>query len=375
MPSLLKIDDADRQLVPADRLHFHAGETEGAVAFDREHGLAGLHRGRDGIAHADAHDAPGADVQALARLIHVDDAAREIERVGTFVDQDGIRPLHDDGAQGAERAVEVHRRVEFFISRGAILAMFSSRFDVTALIQSAGGAGQLPPMPSRRAETQEPMSPTTGATISSVAVHLLGLDVDLDEPLRSRLAPGLALAVRQQPVEAGADQHHDVGVLQHRRARRARALRMRVGQKALGHAHRQERNAALLDQRADRVIGLRVGRALAEDDQGALGALQHIERALDRIGRGNLGRRRIDDLDERLPSGLRVHDLTKQLGRQIEIDAARAPGHRSADRAGEADADVGGMQHAEGRLAERLGDGELVHLFVVALLQVDDLAL
>ena len=34
-----------------------------------------------------------------------------------------------------------------------------------------------------------------------------------------------------------------------------------------------------------------------------------------------------------------------------------------------------GVQHAEGRLAHRLGDGELVHLLVVALLQVDDLAL
>ena len=33
------------------------------------------------------------------------------------------------------------------------------------------------------------------------------------------------------------------------------------------------------------------------------------------------------------------------------------------------------MQHAEGRLAEGLGDGELVHLLVVALLQIDDLAL
>ena len=32
------------------------------------------------------------------------------------------------------------------------------------------------------------------------------------------------------------------------------------------------------------------------------------------------------------------------------------------------------MQHAERRLAQRLGDGELVHLLVVALLQVDDLA-
>ena len=33
------------------------------------------------------------------------------------------------------------------------------------------------------------------------------------------------------------------------------------------------------------------------------------------------------------------------------------------------------MQHAERRLAERLGDRELVHLLVIALLQIDDLAL
>src|SRR5438128_2489022 len=73
-------------------------------------GFAGLDRGRDGKAHADAHDAPGADVQALARLVHVDDAAGEIERVGAFVDENGIRPLFDDGAECAERAVEIHRR-------------------------------------------------------------------------------------------------------------------------------------------------------------------------------------------------------------------------------------------------------------------------
>ena len=74
-------------------------------------------------------------------------------------------------------------------------------------------------------------------------------------------------------------------------------------------------------------------------------------------------------------AGLGVHHLAEQLGRQIEIDAARTARHRGADRARHADADVGGMQHAERRLAERLGDRELVHLLVVALLQVDDLAL
>src|SRR5205814_1247022 len=99
-------DDANRQLIPANRFHFHAAETKGAVAFDREHGLAGFDGGCDGEAHPDAHDAPGADVQASARFVDVDNAAREIERVGAFVDQDDIRPLFDDGAQCAERAVE-----------------------------------------------------------------------------------------------------------------------------------------------------------------------------------------------------------------------------------------------------------------------------
>ena len=38
-------------------------------------------------------------------------------------------------------------------------------------------------------------------------------------------------------------------------------------------------------------------------------------------------------------------------------------------------ADVLGVQHAERRLAQRLCDRKLIHLFIVALLQVDDLAL
>src|SRR5258708_3421744 len=72
--------------------------------------VAGLDRSGDRKAHADAHDAPGADVQALARLVHVDDAAREIERIGAFVDEDRVRPLLGDGPQCTERAVVIHRR-------------------------------------------------------------------------------------------------------------------------------------------------------------------------------------------------------------------------------------------------------------------------
>ena len=142
------------------------------------------------------------------------------------------------------------------------------------------------------------MSPTTGATISTLLSISFGSMSIWMNCLRSALAPGLALAVRQQPVEPGADQHHDVGVLQHRRARRARALRMRVGQQALGHAHRQERDAAFFDQGADLVVGLRVCRAFAENDQRAPGALQEIERTRDSGRSRKLGRRRVDDLDE-----------------------------------------------------------------------------
>ena len=150
---------------------------------------------------------------------------------------------------------------------------------------------------------------------------------------------------------------------------------MCVRQQALGHAHRQERNSAVLDQCADFRVGLRISSPLAEDDQRALGAPEHIERALDRGGRGNLGRRSVDDLDQRFLAGFCIHQLAEKFGRQIEIDAARTSRYRCADRARQADADIGGMQHAERRFAKRLGDRELVHLFVVALLEIDDLAL
>src|ERR1700677_3280488 len=68
-------DDADRQVVAADSLHLHTGEAERAVALDGEHRFSGLHSRGDRIAHADAHYAPGADIQALPWLIHVDHAA------------------------------------------------------------------------------------------------------------------------------------------------------------------------------------------------------------------------------------------------------------------------------------------------------------
>jgi hypothetical protein len=213
-----------------------------------------------------------------------------------------------------------------------------------------------------------------------VAVGLLGPDVDLDEPLPPPVlgalaAPGLALAVREQPVEARADQHHDVGFGQRERAGGGGTLLVGVGKQALGHRHGQVGDPGLLDQRPDIRIGLRIGRALAEDDERLLRALQQVQGALHGLGRGNLPWRRIDDLDERLPAGFRVQGLREELARQVEVDAAWPAGHGGANGARDAHADVLGVQHAVSGLGERPGDGELVHLLVVALLQVDDLAL
>src|SRR5260370_27109374 len=59
-------DDRDhRQLVAADRFDLHAAEPEGAVALDRDDGLAGHRGGADRIAHANPHDTPGAAVEPV----------------------------------------------------------------------------------------------------------------------------------------------------------------------------------------------------------------------------------------------------------------------------------------------------------------------
>src|SRR5215470_19925856 len=58
--------------------------------------------------------------------------------------------------------------VGFLASVSAILATFLSLRSATALSHSAGGFGQLEPMRESRADTQEPMSPTTGASMRTL---------------------------------------------------------------------------------------------------------------------------------------------------------------------------------------------------------------
>ena len=100
------------------------------------------------------------------------------------------------------------------------------------------------PMPASSADTQEPMSPTSGASMrtllsASVGEMSIWMNFCAAPGLVVLAAPGLALAVRQQPVQPRADQQHHVGLGQHVGARRGRRQLVRVGQQALGHRHRQ----------------------------------------------------------------------------------------------------------------------------------------
>ena len=55
-----------------------------------------------------------------------------------------------------------------FASVSAILATFLALRSAMASSHSAGGLGQSEPMPARSADTHEPMSPTTGASIGTL---------------------------------------------------------------------------------------------------------------------------------------------------------------------------------------------------------------
>src|ERR1700732_1307026 len=123
--------------------------------------------------------------------------------------------------------------------------MFSSRFELTVLAQSAGAGCQLLPMAASSADTQEPMSPTTGAAISTLeSISLGSMSIWMNffgaSPQLLPL-PCDSSQLRRAPINITTSESFSTV------ERAAPTLRMRVGQQALGHAHRQERNAALFD--------------------------------------------------------------------------------------------------------------------------------
>ena len=76
--------------------------------------------------------------------------------------------------------------LEFLPSLVAILAMLASFFSRIASVHAAGGGAQSLPMPSSNADTQEPISPTSGAAIST----LLSISRGSMSIWMNRLEPG-----------------------------------------------------------------------------------------------------------------------------------------------------------------------------------------
>src|SRR6185437_697350 len=208
--SVIVEDDCDyRQLVAADRFDLHAAKTKSAVALNGDDRLAGDYSGTDSVAHADAHHAPGARIETVAGLVDVDDVAGKIERVGALVDDIHVRPTGKRIADGAQRTMEVHR-----IWIGAEMR----RHPLLVLPLVLGNIGDPGGFRLERLKLYRSIECCKGGLDvtdhwggdGTITVHLGGRDVDLYEAGRFR--PERAPAVREQPVEAGSDQHGHIGV-------------------------------------------------------------------------------------------------------------------------------------------------------------------
>src|SRR5438132_2359932 len=107
--AVVEDDGDDRQLIAADGFDLHAAEAEGAVTYDGHDRLAADDGRADGVAHADAHHAPGAAIEAFARYAHVDDVAGDVQRVCPLVDEIDVRFIGEHAFDDAEGTVEIHR--------------------------------------------------------------------------------------------------------------------------------------------------------------------------------------------------------------------------------------------------------------------------
>ena len=85
----------------------------------------------------------------------------------------------------------------------------------------------------------------------------------------------------EDPVEPGAHQEHDVGVLQRQCARRRDRQRMVVGHDALAHRRTQERDLRALEEGAHLLLGARPGHALADENERPLGLFEQVQGVLD----------------------------------------------------------------------------------------------
>ena len=180
--------------------------------------------------------------------------------------------------------------------------------------------------------------------------------------------------MREQPVEARAQKNNCVGVGEHKAACRGCAQRVVVGQQSFGHRHWQIGNPALLDKLFHRLVHLRVGCALADDYKRLFCLRQQRHCALHSLVRGYLSRRGFYGNEECLLRILGVHSSREHCCGNVKIDSAGAAREGGAHGTRNSRGNVLGAVDAVGCLCKGLCDVHLVQPLVVALLQVDDVA-
>ena len=254
--------------------------------------------GGDRLAEADAHRAVGAGVEAGAGVGDIQLGEADIHRAGALGAED--RVLRHPGGDVAQGAVVVGRR----------LVVVDLRPDLRRVLLRLLGDHLAP----RRVLRMEPLAAgERGVELADdrlavadqrhlgrlVVADLLGRDVELDD--LHVLGIARRLAEMEDPVEAGAHQEHDVGVLQCQGARRRDRQRMVVRHDTLAHRRAQERYLRALDKGAHLVLGARPGHALADEDERPLGLFEQVQRLLDVFRRRDGARRvraflHLDDL-------------------------------------------------------------------------------
>src|SRR5258708_26805233 len=92
-----------------------------------------------------------------------------------------------------------------------------------------------------------------------------------------------------------------------------------------------------------------VSSAFSKNDERALRSCEQVEGAIDRFRGRKVPWCWIDNPHQRVGPGIGVECSAKDVGGQVQVDAARTPGYGSMNRACDSNTDVFGPVDPEGR--------------------------
>ena len=126
----------------------------------------------------------------------------------------------------------------------------------------------------------------------------------------------------EDPVEARAEQHDEVGVAEHVGAGGGGVVGRVGGDDASAHRRGEPGDAGFVDEFLDFLLGLGPGHAFADDDEGVGGGLERLDRGLDVLAGDH---RASGFLDGGGPADFAFVDFgVDDVAGQVEVDGAGA---------------------------------------------------